>query len=166
MQLAWWTDKDIDPFLSQPKLVDDFLADRMDAIRRAETIEEKHAIVWCISNLVPIRQFHSNQLDVVFYENLCNQPEQEVPEIFNAIGLEYDDAVLASLNRPSTTAIRTSAVVTGEDKATRWKSELSPTQISNVLSVVEDFELGYLYGDSAMPLVTAGQVTSWASENP
>jgi hypothetical protein len=155
MQLGWWTDKDIEPFLSQPKLIDDFLADKMEVIGRAKSVEEKHAVVWCISNLVPIRQFYSDLLPVVFYEHLCTQPEQEVLKIFQAIRHEYDDAIFASAKRPSYTAIRTSAVVTGEDKIARWKRELSPKQISNILSVVEDFELVYIYGDSVTPLVAA-----------
>lgn len=153
LQLGWWTDQDIEPFLSQPKLVDDFLADKMEVVSRAKTAEEKHAIVWCISNLVPIRQFPSNQLNVIFYENLCSQPEQEVPKIFQRIGHQYEDAILAAVKLPSYTAVRTSAIVTGEDTVTRWKRELTPTQIGNILSVVEDFELGYIYGGSTTPLV-------------
>lgn len=144
IQLGWWTDKDIEPFLSQPKLIDDYLADKMEIVRRAKTIEEKHAIVWCISILVPIRQFPSHQLNVIFYENLCAQPEQEIPRIFQAIGHEYHGTVFASAKLPSATTIRTSAIVTGENKVTRWKRELTPTQIRSILSIVEDFELGYV----------------------
>jgi hypothetical protein len=155
MQLAWWTDKDIEPCLSQQNLIEDFLYDKLDLVRHAKTAEEKHAIVWCIQNMVPIRQFASNQLNVIFYESLCAQPEQEVHRMFQAIGRKYDDTIFASVRRPSYTSVRTSAIVTGEDKLTRWKRELSPMQISNILSTVEDFGLGYIYGDSVTPLVAA-----------
>lgn len=153
MQLDWWTDRDIEPMLSQPKLIEDFLADKMEVIGRARTVEEKHAVVWCIHNLVPFRQFAHNQLNMIFYENLCLEPEREIPKVFDAIGHDYDDAAFLSAKRPSTTAVRTSAIVTGDDRLTRWKSELSPSQIANVLSVVNEFELGYIYGDSSMPQV-------------
>jgi hypothetical protein len=165
MQLGWWTDKDIEPFLSQPKLVDDFLAEKMKVLGRAKTDEEKHAIIWCISNLVPIRQFHSHQLDTIFYENLCTQPEQEIPRIFQAIEHDYDDAIFASAQQPSYTTVRTSAIVTGKDKVTRWKRELSPQQISNVLSVVADFELDYIYADSVTPLITDVSSVSLESQD-
>lgn len=155
MKLGWWTDKDIEPFLSQPKLIEDFLADKIEVVKRAETDEEKHAIVWCISNLVPIKQFSAARLNVVFYENLCKQPEQEIPRIFQAIRQEYDDSVFENIDKPSTTTTRSSAVVTGEDRLTRWKRELSPQQISNVLHVVENFELGHVYGDSVTPRVAS-----------
>lgn len=153
MQLAWSTDEEIDSFLSQPKLIDDFLADKIEVVKRAKTAEEKHAIVWCISNLVPIQQFQSHQLHAIFYENLCTQPEREFARMFQTIGHEYGDTIFTSAKRPSTEATPTSAIVTGEDKVRRWKRELSPAQIGNILSIVEDFELGYIYGDSVTPLV-------------
>jgi hypothetical protein len=155
MQLGWATDTDIDPFLSQAKLFDDFLADKIETIRRAKTAEEKHAIIWCISNLVPITQFNSGELNLIFYEDLCIQPEVEIPKIFQAIKHQHQASVFEHINQPSTTTVRTSAVVTGEDKVARWKKELSPKQINNILSVVEDFRLDYIYGNTFTPLVAA-----------
>ena len=153
MQLSWWTDEDIAPFLSQPKLIDDFLVDKLEVIRRATTIEEKHAIIWCVSNLVPIRQFRSRGLTVVFYEHLCVQPEVEVRRMFGTIDQVYDGSIFRSVIRPSATSRHTSAIVTGEDKVMRWKQVLSTEQIDNILRVVRDFGLDYIYGDSAAPLV-------------
>jgi hypothetical protein len=155
MQLAWATDTDIASFLSQPKLIDDLLADKMDIIRRAQTAEEKYAIIWCISNLVPIKQFHSSELNVVFYENLCLRPEAEVPKIFRAIRHEYEASVFEQIEVPSSTTVRTSAVVTGSNKVALWKNELSSQQINNILSIVKRFELDYIYDDSVAPLVEA-----------
>jgi hypothetical protein len=155
IQLGWATDTDIDPFLSQPDLIADFLANKMDIIEGADTVEEKHAIIWSISNLIPMKQFDSVGLNVIFYENLCVQPEAEIPRVFQVLNFEYQDSVLRHSDKPSTTAIRTSAIVTGDNRVTRWKKELSPKQIERILSVVEDFDLDYLYGDSVTPLVSA-----------
>ena len=153
MKLGWATDTDIEPFLSQPDLVDDFLTDKLDLIKGAKTIEEKHALIWCISNLVPLKQFASNDLNIVFYENLVLQPKLEIPKIFRAINLDYKDTVFKQANKPSTTTIRSSAIVTGDDKVTHWKQELSFQQINNILSVVRAFELDHLYNDSTGPLI-------------
>lgn len=152
MQLGWATDTDIESFLAQPKLIEDHLKDKLDSIRQAETIEEKHAIIWCISNLVPLKQFGPNDLNVIFYENLVLQPEIEIPRLFQAIHLPYRDTVFARAGKPSTTAMRTSAVVTGDNRITGWRKTLSPVQIRNILAVVEAFELDYIYGESVMPL--------------
>lgn len=155
MQLGWWTDKDIEPFLSQPNLIEDFLADKMEIISRAKTAEQKHAVVWCISNLVPLRQFKANGLNVVFYEDLCLQPETEIPQIFRAIKHTYHNSVFEKVDRPSTTTIPNSAIVTGDDKIGRWQNELTQEQIRSILAVVEAFGLSYLYGGSSLPLTTA-----------
>ncbi len=54
MQLGWDTDADIAEFLAQPELVQDFLEDKRDLIESCQTPAEKHAVIWAISNLVPL----------------------------------------------------------------------------------------------------------------
>jgi len=151
MKLGWATDTDIEPFLAQPKLVEDFLADKLDIIERAGTTEEKHALIWCISNLVPLEQFGTGGLTTVFYEDLCTQPEVEIERVFRRLQHGYQASVLDAIRAPSNTATRSSAVVTGDDGLTAWQRELSPRQIRDVLATVEAFGLGRLYGESALP---------------
>jgi hypothetical protein len=153
MQLNWATDADIHPFLAQREVIEDFLIDKMGIIKKAKTDVEKHAIVWCVSNLVPLKQFYSGGLSIIFYENLCIQPHIEIPKIFKTLQHEYKNSVFDHINNPSATSIRTSAVVTGENKVIRWKKELSPKQISKVISIVEAFGLHYIYDESSWPLV-------------
>jgi hypothetical protein len=152
MELGWATDHDIEPFLSQPQLIEDYLAPYLDLICNAETVEEKHAVIWSVSNLVPLKQFHSKGLKVVYYENLCTQPEIELPEIFEATGYQFSSPLIAHSNQPSQTTRRDSAVVTGTNKIENWKKKLSRSQTDNILRIVQAFHLDYLYGDSTLPL--------------
>jgi hypothetical protein len=152
MQLKWATDGDIEPLLSQDKLVEDYLSDKLDLIMNAKTLEEKHAIIWCISNLVPLKQFNPGELNIVFYENLCLRPEVEIPRIFQIIGHKYNNTIFSSLKKPSGTVTNSSAVMRGLDRTSQWKTKLSPTQIKKILSIVESFELDFLYGDSYTPI--------------
>jgi len=152
MQLGWATDRDIEPFLSQPELVADHLGGHLDLIRNAKTAEEKHAIIWSVSNLVPLKQFMPDELKIVYYENLCVQPDIEFPAIFKSVGHGYDYSLVERLNQPSQTTKVTSAVVTGSNKISQWKSGLSPLQIERILRVVQAFGLDYLYDDSLLPL--------------
>jgi hypothetical protein len=154
MKLGWATDTDIAPLLEQTALVDDFLFDKMKIIHRSRTDEEKHAVIWCISNLVPLKQFSSGGLNIFFYENLCLQPEVEIPKIFQAVKHEYQASAFDQLKKPSTTTTRNSAVITGVDKVTRWQRELGSKQTHKILSIVENFELDYIYGGSANPVIT------------
>jgi hypothetical protein len=152
MQLNWATDRDIQPFLSQPNLVADHLSDNLDLIQRAKTDEEKHAIIWCVSNLIPLKQFMPGELKTVYYENLCVQPEIEFPEIFRSIGHGYGHSLVEMLNQPSQTTKATSAVVTGSNKISHWKSVLSSAQIDRIMNVVRAFGLDRLYDDSILPV--------------
>jgi hypothetical protein len=152
MELGWATDADIEPFLSQADLVADYLGEHLELIHNAKMEEEKHAIVWSISNLVPLEQFLPGELKIVYYENLCTQPEIELSNLFASIGQNYESPSLAQINQPSQTTRTTSAVVNGTDKLTYWKKKLSPAQIDNILRVVESFGLHHLYSDSFLPV--------------
>jgi hypothetical protein len=155
MELNWATDRDIEPFLSQPDLVEDHLAPYMEIIKHANTDEEKHAVIWCVSNLVPLRQFQPNEIRIVYYEHLCTRPEIELPAVFASIGQSYRDTEHNAVNRPSQTALASSAVVDGTDKISAWRKKLNDKQIENILQIVKAFGLDYLYGDSLLPHLTA-----------
>jgi hypothetical protein len=152
MTLNWDTDRDIEPFLAQPKLLEDFLGQKMDVIREAKSPEEKHAVIWCVSNLIPLQQFQMEELNVIFYENLCIKPEAEVARLCQSIKLDYHSSLVSALEAPSTTTVLSSAVVTGANRVNSWQNKLTSRQIDNILSVVRAFGLDYLYGDSITPL--------------
>jgi hypothetical protein len=158
MEANWGASADLGAMLSQPELVADLLNEKMDIIKHARSKEAKHAVLWSIQHLVPIKQFHAEQLGVVFYENLCLQPEVEIPRIFRILGHEYRDSVFNQVEKPSRTTLRSSAFRSGEDRVMRWRNRLSQTQTQDILSVVRDFDLDYIYGDSATPLAQAFQV--------
>jgi hypothetical protein len=156
MELGWATDSDIEPFLSQADLVSDYLGEYLETIRNAKSQEEQHAIIWSISNLVPLQQFKPGELKIVYYENLCIQPDLELAGLFASIGHRFESARPEQVNLPSQTTRSTSAVVSGKDKITQWKQKLSPAQIDSILRVVESFGLIHVYGDSLLPLVDHG----------
>jgi hypothetical protein len=152
MELGWATDDDIEPFLSQPYLLEDHLDPYLDLICSAASVEAKHAVIWSISNLVPLKQFNADELKVVYYEDLCMHAESELLGIFEAIGYQYSGTLAMSSKQPSQTTRPASAVVTGADRIESWKKKLSRSQIDNVLEVVQAFGLSHLYGDSTLPL--------------
>lgn len=151
MKLGWATDADIEPLLAQPKLVDDFLANNIELIQECRTDEEKHAIIWSVSYLVPLKQIASSNTRVIFYENLHTRPKAEVPRLLEAIGRVYDDRIHSHLDSPSATSRGNSAVVSGNNIIEQWQHELLPSQIDRILGVVDAFGLGYLYGNSLLP---------------
>ena len=152
MELGWATDSDIRSFLLQSELLEDHLHPYMGLINKVKTDEEKHAIIWCVSNLVPLKQFLAGEVKIVHYETLVTQAERELPAIFKIIGQENSQLNIDTINRPSQTTIEISPVVTGGDKISNWKKRLTSDQIRNILQIVDSFGLGYLYGDSVLPV--------------
>jgi hypothetical protein len=153
LNLSWATDADIEPFLAQPELVQDFLRDKLDIIKQAGSLEEKHAIIWCISNLIPLHQFQADEFCLVYYEQLCQQPEVELGRILQSLGLDVQSANFDALDLPSMTSVGTSALVTGNDPISGWQKSLSSQQIAKILAIVEAFGLGHLYGHQLTPRV-------------
>ncbi|MBE2199755.1 MAG: sulfotransferase [Anaerolinea sp.] len=152
LQLQWATDSDIDSFLRQPNLMEDFLSDKMDIITQASSDAAKHALIWCISNIVPLQQFAPGDLQIVLYEQLVAQPDTIIPSIFQKIGItDYQDSVYQAAQKPSATSKKHSAVVTGNDQLAQWQNKLSATQIDDVLTVVAAFGLDAIYDDSPRP---------------
>jgi hypothetical protein len=135
--------------------VEDHLAPYLDLIHGAHTDEEKHAIIWSVSQLVPLRQLQAGDVHTVYYEDLCTQPDAELTNIFSRLGLPYQSMSASQLNRPSQTTVQGSAVVSGTSKLGFWKKKLTSSQIDNILRVVDAFGLSTLYGDSETPLASA-----------
>lgn len=152
MELGWATDLDIEPLLSQPELIEDHLLPYVDLIKNAVSTEEKHAIIWCVSNLVPLNQFNPGEVKLVYYENLCTQPENELPALFEFIGQTCTRSVIDTFNQPSQTTQVTSAIVQGIDKIGSWKKKLMYSQIDTILQTVDAFGMSHLYGESLLPL--------------
>ena len=144
MRLKWATDDDVRRFLCQPQLVADHLRPYLNVIESAQTDEEKHAVVWCISNLVPLRQFVAGGWTLLYYESLRRRPETEIPRIFHALGIGFDKDVFSALRRPSRTTRGHQPVTGGGGE---WTRELTSPQVDRILAIVRAFGLDHIYGD-------------------
>jgi hypothetical protein len=153
-EMNWATDLDIEPFLHQPLLLEDHLADKLDMIRLAQTDVEKHAVIWCVTNAIPLRQFKPNEVTPIFYEKLCLYPDDELAKVINLLRLDQHRFDYTSLYKPSITSSDFSAVVTREDRVMRWKDHLSVKEIDAILNIVQAFGLDHIYSDSPMPIVS------------
>lgn len=151
IKLGWATDDDIAPFLCQAKLLEDFLTPWLPIIESAATDEEKHTVIWCVSNAVPLLQFRDSRLPVVFFEDMVLHPQSVMPRLFTDLGVEASGSWLKHHGRPSTTSTVTSAIVQGRNPVGNWRDNLSQNQVSRVMRVVADFGLDMLYADDGTP---------------
>jgi len=113
-----------------------------DKIKKYKKSEEILAARWCQENYVPLINNNSSIL-LVTYENLLNNPEEEIKKIFNKWKIEIPKHIYNMFSISSSTTHRD---IDHNDKfsiLSRWQNELEKTQKINILNVVKDFGMDF-----------------------
>ena len=149
LRLGW---RDIlDETLDQRALVEDHLSLFEGEIRAAQTPFERSIFLWCIENYVPLRQLARGEFHLVFYENLCTEPEREIRRLYSFLGQKFDEGVYRSIGRPSPLSRRESAVALGNRPADSWTDSIDDAQVERSVEILSLFGLDRIYGESPMP---------------
>jgi Sulfotransferase domain len=152
-----WT---VDPLdlLNQPDLRDDYLQPFEDVIRRVSGRNDyiqNQILIWSILNYVPLLQFRAEQLHVVFYEDVCGRPDEEVSRIVSHTRPD-DVGPRATISpeivrKPSRVTAPGSAVMAGASPIDSWRREVTPAQIEAGLGILAHFGLDGLYRLDSTP---------------
>lgn len=141
----------LEEFLGQPELVEDFLAPVAGQMRAARSEFERHVFAWCIENLVPLAQLRPSQAHLVFYERLCESPEDELARLFGYLDSGGVDRALRSLRKPSPLSRAGSEILSGGSPARGWVREVSETETERATEILALFGLDGIYGESPEP---------------
>ena len=141
-------------FLMQEELMTDFLNPFKDRIVATRDIFEKHILMWCIENYVPLRQFSTGEILVTFYENLCINPRKEIEDILSFVGMEFSPRVFHLHAKPSAQSRNESAVVLGTSLINSWRNQISDSQVERAVDILRGFGLQAIYGEDDLPLLT------------
>ncbi len=154
IRLQWFKDDYLANFLNQPKLVEDFLFPFKEHIENAKTEFEIAIFAWCIENYVPLKQLQSGEVHVIFYENFCIDIENEIAKLFGFLGNDYLlKDVLEIAKRPSSLALKHSAIITGKNLINGWKQNVTVEQLERAMEILALFGLDHIYGKDVLPLV-------------
>ena len=158
IKLRWETHLDV--FLEQPQLMADYLDPFVELIEEAKSDVQKHAVMWCIENLIPLRQsqdhslpFGSNWLFCT-YEQLYSHPQAEADRILRRLGIRKTCFTQRAINRHSIVTRPGSALLHGQNPLVEWQNRLSKQEIEDILKIVEAFGIE-LYNSNPMPNLTA-----------
>ena len=151
LKLGW--ESHLDDFLIQDKLMNDYLAPFKDEIEHTESMFEKHIFMWCIENYIPLKQFKKGEILVIFYENLCIDPEDEIKKIFSFIGENYSSDILKDIIKPSALSRKESAIISGDNLLDSWREDISEDQIKRAVEICSIFGLQQIYNENTMPLL-------------
>ena len=141
----------LEPLLAQRSLMEDFLYPYKDDIEQARDPFERAVFIWCIETLVPLKQFRWDDLHIIFYEKLLQDPEDEISKLFSFLGKRYDDSILQKLTKPSLTSQKDSAVSIGADPIDSWRNKISDKQLYRALEIVKLFGLDGIYSEASLP---------------
>ena len=157
IKLGWKAHLDV--FLKQPQLMADYLDPFVELIEEAKSDVQKHAVMWCIENLIPLRQsqddslpFGSNWLFCT-YEQLYCHPQAETNRILRHLGIRKTYFTQRAIKRHSITSRRGSALLNGQNPLVEWQNKLSKQEIEDILKIVEGFGIE-LYNSDPMPNLT------------
>lgn len=154
MKLQW--DTHLDCFLEQPELVEDYLEPYLDIIEGAETAVEKHAVMWCVENLVPLKQLPLYDWVFCTYEQLCTDPEAESRRILLKLGLRNSIFSRRAIRRVSTVTRAGSWINSNRNPIMEWQHELPAQDTRLILDIVAQFGIN-LYDAQPMPHLDVGQ---------
>jgi hypothetical protein len=147
----WHTDPDV--FLSQEALMKDHLEPFREALAGVTDPFDRHVIVWCVENFVPLRQFSKGEIHLAFYEHLVAEPRLEFERMFSFLGRPFDQEALHGLGRPSAVSRSDSPVVVGGSSVDGWRQDVTAEQVERALRILALFGLDRVYGEDPMPRV-------------
>lgn len=144
-------------FFSQPELCQDYLAGFEHFIEKANTMTlfERYILTWSILHYVPLQQLNNQQIHLVFYEELCTNPERELSRLFTYLGepTNIDLGLQKILKTPSRTSRDHSAIIAGTDLISGWRHNLTWEQIKSAIDILENFGLDQIYNDTLSPSI-------------
>ena len=141
----------LEEFLGQPELVEDFLAPVAERMRAARSEFERHVFAWCVENRVPLAQLRRGQAHLVFYERLCENPDQELAQLFGYLGSGGVERALRALRKPSSLSRAGSEIHSGGSPSRGWVREVGEAEIRRATEILALFGLDGIYGDSPEP---------------
>ena len=148
----------------QADLVADHLAPLRSALEGMKTVVEQRAVIWCLQNYVPLRQFERGEILLTFYETFCVDPENEIRRVAAHLGERIDDASLARfldrLRRPSANSKLKAEMLDGWKMVSSWQKKAPPDDVRQTQTVLELFGLHRIY-NAAEPLPDVGAANAF-----
>jgi len=157
-------------FFSQPQLMEDHLRPFRSEMERAKDDFKRHVFIWCVENYVPMRHLHAGDVHLMFYENVCEDPQGELHRLASYLGADIDERAMRNFGKPSVQARkhhggRTSAIVTGASLVEAWKSYVSPERVKRAVEILRLFGLETIYDEDPRPRAKSANAMFSPSSN-
>ena len=151
MALGWQTH--LDDFLAQPQLLEDFVAPFASILESTHDPFERHILLWCIENWIPLQQFAPGQIHVCFYEHFCLEPEREARALLDFLDRPFTGSLLEHMRKPSALCREESAIRIGGSLIDSWRNYVSDHRIKRTVELLRVFDLDRIYDQASLPKI-------------
>lgn len=148
LQLEW--DSHLDDLLQQEELVEDYLQPFLPVITKANSEAQKHAVLWCVENMIPLRQMGERSWNVVTYEQLLTSPEPILSNLLDSLKIRRTWLTNRALRRVSPVTRPDSPIYKKGNPLQAWSRQLPQEVIREILDVVQAFNI-QVYSSDPMP---------------
>jgi hypothetical protein len=136
--------------LNEQKLYDDFLAPYASLIEASTSPFEKQVLIWSIIHAIVLKQLQPEQVQLVFYEELCVEFPEAMHRLLIGLGQmtqeqDLDQSLILQGAVPSVTTQYFSAINHQQDLISAWRSQLSDEEIGKGNAILEAFGLSEIY---------------------
>jgi len=148
-------------FLKQPNLMHDFLSSQQRLIEEIAQKKDPYLdqiLTWAIINYVPLSQFSTSSLYVLFYENVYLNPDKQIRELLQFVTptttkLVQNDKEIggALIDNPSKPNDVDSTIHLGESPITAWQHDADLSKNKAGLEILQAFGLDTLYNSDGLP---------------
>jgi hypothetical protein len=143
-------------FLAQPDLLEDLPEAMCSVLHDDRNMFERRIIRWAVENYVPLKQLSPKDVHLVFYEQLCSDPNSELQRLFSFLKRSFPKGCLSSIvSKPSSLSRPESSIVRGHSLTDDWRTKVSPQQARRAVEILSVFGLDKVYHDAAMPNAVA-----------
>ncbi len=152
--------------LAQQELMEDYLEPFRTELQAGEDPFDKQILMWCVENLIPLKQFREGEILVVFYEDFCRTPEREIKKVMSFIGEKPCHAMWQLSHKPSALSKPWSAVHSRERLVDSWRKGVSDEQVDRAFSILHRFGLDGLYDKTGLPRLSGEEALQLFPSSP
>jgi hypothetical protein len=140
-----------DRLLQQPGLQNLAWLQALRDLDVADDPFEQNLVFWAIENRVALDAARQAGIPILFYEELCIRPEEQISRLESYLGADMPAAVLEGSSTASWSSSQDVSEYSLDQKISAWQSRISPSQVTMMLRVLEAAGLDTVYSDDPLP---------------
>lgn len=115
------------------KYANEFYQPYLEILGKINSTEEYLTAKWCLENGYLLKHEQNNILWITcIYENLKNNPEMELPQLFDRLQLPFNDSILQEIEKPSRSSYK---------EENNSETTLTPIQKDKCFEIIKQFGL-------------------------